>query len=226
MIDFFFRECYKNSMGVRIVFFDCDGTLTKVKSSWEYIHRRLNLWEDNADRFQRLFREGKIDYHQFCVQDALLWRGVPEQTVIEILKEIPYQDGARECVAGLRELGIYTVILSTGISLLVDHVRSDLGIDYALSNEILSHDGLLTGEINIHVHYDRKGESVAGLLREKGVPWKESCAVGDGEGDAGMFESVCVPVGFHPHPNLAPFLKHTICGGSLADLLDIVGGYP
>jgi phosphoserine phosphatase len=57
-------------MPIKIVFFDCDGTLTKVKSSWEYLHRRLELWTDKADAYQVLFREGKIDYNEFCRKDA------------------------------------------------------------------------------------------------------------------------------------------------------------
>ena len=53
-------------MATKIVFLDCDGTLTKVKSSWEYLHRRLELWTENADEYQELFRQGRIDYHEFC----------------------------------------------------------------------------------------------------------------------------------------------------------------
>ncbi|MCX5802835.1 MAG: hypothetical protein NTU69_04770 [Proteobacteria bacterium] len=50
-------------MPIIIAFLDCDGTLTKVKSSWEYLHRRLGLWKNNADSYQKLFREGEIDYY-------------------------------------------------------------------------------------------------------------------------------------------------------------------
>lgn len=56
-------------MPIKIVFFDCDGTLTKIKSSWEYIHRRLNIWNNNADKYQALFHSGLIDYDEFCRRD-------------------------------------------------------------------------------------------------------------------------------------------------------------
>ena len=46
-------------MPIKVVFFDCDGTLTKTKSSWEYLHRRLNLWTKNADTYQALIPRGK-----------------------------------------------------------------------------------------------------------------------------------------------------------------------
>lgn len=62
--------CYKDFMAIRIVFFDCDGTLTKVKSSWQYLHERLGLWDDHADAFQHRYRAGEIDYEEFCRRDA------------------------------------------------------------------------------------------------------------------------------------------------------------
>jgi phosphoserine phosphatase len=80
-------------MPIKIVFFDCDGTLTKVKSSWEHLHRKLGLWTDKADAYQVLFREGKIDYNEFCRKDAFLWKGLSVDKVNEIVEEIPYQRG-------------------------------------------------------------------------------------------------------------------------------------
>ena len=75
-------------MVIKAVFFDCDGTFTKVKSSWEYIHRRLNIWNDYADEYQMLFREGKIDYEEFCRKDALLWKGLSVDEVMKIVSSI------------------------------------------------------------------------------------------------------------------------------------------
>ena len=62
-------------MGIKVVFFDCDGTLTAVKSSWQYLHERLGLWDDHAEEFQELFREGKIDYAEFCAGTEPLTAG-------------------------------------------------------------------------------------------------------------------------------------------------------
>ena len=152
-------------MALKIVFLDCDGTLTAVKSSWEYLHRRLGLWDNNADEFQRLFREGKIDYYEFCKRDALLWKGLPLERVMAVIGEISYHDGVRELTDWLRAEGIHSVILSTGLSFLVERVRQDLGITRALSNDLVVHEGRLTGEIKIHVEHDNKGYWVRAFAR-------------------------------------------------------------
>lgn len=183
-------------MPIRVVFLDCDGTLTKITSSWEYLHRRLDLWTANADAYQALFREGKIDYYEFCRRDALLWRGLPVSRVNEIVSEIPYQDGVVEAVTTLKKLGIFTVIISSGLSFLVNRVREALSIDMALSNELTSQAGFLTGDVKINVEYNRKDRVVRGVLRNLGFVKEESSAVGDGDGDRGMFDEVGLPIGF------------------------------
>ena len=70
-----------------------------------------------------LFREGKIDYNEFCRRDALLWRGLPVSMVYQLISEIAYQENAAESVAALKKSGIFTVIISSGLSLLVNRVK-------------------------------------------------------------------------------------------------------
>ncbi|HOE17579.1 MAG TPA: HAD-IB family phosphatase [Syntrophorhabdaceae bacterium] len=211
-------------MSIKIVFFDCDGTLTKEKSSWEFLHRRLGLWNNRADMYQRLFKEGAIDYHEFCKRDALLWRGMPVADVARVVREIPYQDGAWESIRSIKDMGITTFIVSTGLSVLVDLVKSELSIDGAVSNELLSKDGVLTGEVKINVEYDKKGSLVGTLLGQKGFVKKDACAVGDGEGDVAMFEAVGLPIGFNPNERVLPHIKHACCGCSLVGIVDILRG--
>ena len=211
-------------MGIEVAFFDCDGTLTKVKSSWEYIHRRLGIWENHADEYQRLFRKGLIDYNEFCSRDALLWKGLALSDVMAIVNEIPYQDGARETLAALKDMGIYTVIISTGLSFLVERARAELHIDRALSNELLTENGFLTGQAKINVQYESKGRWVKDILAELGVDRSSSCAVGDGEGDRAMFEAVGLPIGFDPDPSIGPLLAHTIADGKLPNLVRVLRG--
>ena len=212
-------------MAIKVAFFDCDGTLTKVKSSWEYLHRRLNIWDDHADRYQALFRAGKIDYCEFCRRDALLWRGLPVSRVVGMLRDIAYQDGSAEIVGALKKRGVFTVILSTGLSLLIEKVRDDLGIDMALSNELLSEGGHLTGEIRINVDYDKKGHIVDRVLKDLGATREEACAIGDGEGDAGMFEAVGLAIGYHPPGAISRFVDRAIYGETLVDMINIIEDY-
>lgn len=177
-------------MEIKIAFLDCDGTLTEVKSSWEYLHRRLNIWDGLAVQYQELFRAGKIDYQEFCKRDAFLWRGLTTKEVMGIVSEIKYRKGAKKLVEFLKSLNIYTVIISTGLSFVVEKVKKDLGIDMAISNELLSENSILTGDVRINVGFNKKGELVKDILNTFGLERKHACAIGDGEGDEGLFDAV------------------------------------
>jgi len=209
-------------MGIKVVFFDCDGTLTKVKSSWEYLHRRLGIWDNHADEYQRLFGQGLIDYDEFCRRDALLWKGFALREIMEMVNEIPYQDGVKEAVAALKQMGISTAIISTGLSFVVARAKAELGIDMAVSNELLTDRGLLTGETRINVPYGHKGYWVESFLNSLGVDRLSSCAVGDGEGDREMFEAVGLAIGLDPEPSVGSLLAHTITDGDMLRLVDIL----
>lgn len=212
-------------MAIKVAFFDCDGTLTTVKSSWEYLHRRLGIWDNNADHYQSLFKEGKISYYEFCRRDALLWKGLPVSRIVALLQDITYRRGSREVVAAMKERGIFTVILSTGLSLLVEKVKEDLGADVCFANELLCSHGYLTGEIRINVDYDKKGHIVKKVLRKVGARKGESCALGDGEGDVGMFEAVGLAVGFHRAATRCKAVHSTIEETSLSDIIRLVDEY-
>jgi phosphoserine phosphatase len=212
-------------MAVRIVFFDCDGTLTNVKSSWQHVHERLNLWDENADQFQKLFRAGIIGYQEFCARDASLWKGIPVGQVLGIMDEITYREGVKETVRALSAEGIATVILSTGLSLLVDKAREDLGMTFAMANELVARGGMLTGEIKINVDHDQKGLWVRKILSGMSLRKDEAAAVGDSEGDQGMFEEVGLAIGYRPSEKVLPFLDHALYEGSFTQILSIIRGF-
>ncbi len=77
--------------------------------------------------------------------------------MLSICKILGITKGSLEVTRALKKRGIFTIILSTGLSLLVEKVKEDLGMDMALSNELSSEGGRLTGEIKINVEFNKKG---------------------------------------------------------------------
>jgi phosphoserine phosphatase len=209
-------------MAVKIIFFDCDGTLTDVKSSWQYLHERLNLWNSNADEYQRLFAAGLIDYYEFCKRDAVAWKGLTMAEIRSIIGEINYHDGVRETLRKIHEKGIVTVILSTGLTVLIDRVRQELEITYAVANELEAQNGMITGDVAINITHGHKGVWVRKILGEYGFAKNEAAAVGDGEGDREMFEEVGCAIGFHPTESILPLVHYVLDKASFPSIVDIV----
>ncbi len=244
-MDFLRLPCYKVFVSVRIVFFDCDGTLTEVKSSWQYLHERLGLWDENADEYQRMFRAGEIDYYEFCRRDAALWKGLPGSRILEIMGEIRYRKGVRETIAALNASGVATVILSTGLASLVDRAKKDLGVTFAVANELIVEEGVVTGGIRINVEHDdrersrcapnlsgrpgrlgagglHKGSWVRKILGRMAFSKEEAAAVGDGEGDLGMFEEVGLSIGCHPSEKIASVVDYAFHNGSFTEIIEVL----
>lgn len=167
---------------VDLVVFDLDGTLTKVDSTWQYLHMRLGTW--SAGRLSaRDYSKGKIDYVDWARQDSSMWRGVELKKLISIIEEIPYVDGAKETISRLRQDGKLSGIVSAGISLLSDRACEYLGMDFAIANELHVSQGRMTGEVTVKVSLNEKGQVIKNIAKHLRVPLGRCAVVGDNSFD-------------------------------------------
>jgi phosphoserine phosphatase len=181
----------------KLVVFDLDGTLTRERSIWEYIHIRLGKWYGFAEEYQKQFLAGKISYQEFCERDAEVWRGMKVEEMMEIIKTVPFHPGVDELISHLKQRGLKLSMVSSGLSLLTDWVHQRYGFDYSISNDLLCEDGGLTGKVKIRVHYDKKAEWVKRVLQQYDIGPEEAIAIGDSKGDIDMFRMVGFSVAFN-----------------------------
>jgi phosphoserine phosphatase len=204
----------------KLALFDLDGTLTKERSAWEYIHRRLGVWDGYAEKFQEAFLQGEITYDRFCQLDAAIWKGMKVSDLERILHEIPLYEGVEDLLRYLRSRGIKLGIISSGLTILSERMQKEFSFDYAVANELGVTDGFLTGEIKINVHYDRKGEWVQEAQRQFHARQEEVLAIGDSTGDIDMFQMAGLSIAFNPLStrleSLATFSVHSM------DLRDLI----
>ena len=172
---------------LKIIAFDMDGTITKERSSWEYLHRRLGIWEKQANIYQDRFLQGKISYEEFCRLDAAMWKDIPLERVKSILKDIKIKPEALALIQTVVSLGGKTVLLSTGLKTLADIVQQHFNFWFYQANELLCHNGILTGNCKVNVSTDApgktKGAYLEKLMAQLGASPQETVAVGDSAGD-------------------------------------------
>jgi len=205
---------------LRAVLFDLDGTLTQPRSSWRQIHEELRLWSGRADAYQEDFRAGRISYEEFCRLDAREWAGLPVDRLRGICDAVEYHDGAADMVAALKSDGLKLGIVSTGLSLLADRVREELGLDYAVANALGIDDGRISGEIVIRVPHGGKDAALKAFCLGFGLDPSEVAAVGDTEGDISMFEAAGWSVAFNPESEAVARRASAVVPGR--DLRDLV----
>lgn len=210
----------------KLALFDLDGTLTTEKSAWEYIHRRLGVWDGYAEKFQEAFHRGEIDYDRFCELDAKIWKGMKVSVMERIVKEIPLHEGIEDLLGYLSSKGIKLAIISSGLSFLSDLVKEKYGFDYAVANELGVANGILNGEVKINVHYDQKGEWVQEAMRRFNTHKEEIMAIGDSTGDIQMFRMAGLSIAFNSlSPKLEAMATLSLRSMDLRDLIPALAPY-
>lgn len=211
------------SQQYRLVTLDLDGTLTRERSIWEYIHKRLGKWYGFAEDYQNQFLAGKISYEEFCERDAQVWKGMKVEELLEIVKTVPFHPGANELVHYLKKKGLKLSLVSSGLSLLSDWVHRTYGFDYSVSNDLLLENGLLIGGVKIRVYYDKKAEWVKRILKQFRVKPEEAIAIGDSKGDIDMFQMVGFSVAFNSSSfDLEKIANVCVPSQNLADIIPML----
>ena len=204
----------------KLVIFDLDGTLTQERSIWEYIHKQLGKWYGFAEEYQNLFLAGKISYEEFCERDALVWKGMRVEELLEIAQTVPFHPGVNELINFLKQKGLNLSMVSSGLSLLTNWVHQRYGFDYSVSNNLLHENGVLTGKVKIQVYFDKKAEWVRKILNQFEVKPEEVIAVGDSRGDIDMFQMVGFSIAFNSScKDLDKIASACIQSQNLADII-------
>ncbi len=182
----------------KLVVLDVDGTLTKVRSSWQYVHERLGIWTGQAEKYQEMFRRGEISYREFCELDARLWRGIPLKDVLRIIDEIEYREGIEEFFSFLKDDGRKFALVSTGLSFLVEKIREEFDLEFAFSNRLVHDGSVLTGEVEVCVDWHEKPQIVRRLKSDLGIKREEVVVLGDSDGDLEMFDAAGLRIAVEP----------------------------
>lgn len=177
-----------------------DGVLVESDSSWQALHDSFGV--TNEGNFQKYLR-GEIDYKEFMRSDIRLWGSVSREEIKRILDLVRLMKGAKETIDKLKKAGYKTAIISSGVSLLADRVRDQLGIDYSYANRLLFDEkGRLTGEAEESVTLLNKDRILRRLAAVECIKPSECAVVGDSRFDIPMFNEAAFSIAFNPKDEL------------------------
>jgi phosphoserine phosphatase len=180
---------------IQMVVFDLDGVLVDIDSSWQVIHRAFTV--DNKENFLR-HQQGEITYTEFMQSDISLWGRTHQDQIQQILATVPLMLGAKTTIAQLRCAGKVTAIISSGLMLLANRIRSVLDIDYVYANQLITDtEGYLTGEGDGKVTLDNKGRILAQLCAEAEILPENCAVVGDTRFDLSLFDGAGLRIAFN-----------------------------
>lgn len=197
--------------------FDIDGTLYR----WQLYHELVqelafagvfpkNAFHELNDRWNR-WRGGDLSfdiYEQYVVTTML--KNLPLiplatfEAACDKVVEQSYHKTHHYPRALLKELKAdqYTIIAITGSQQeLIERFGKHYDFDIVIGAVYERRDGRFTGIIE-RPTIGKKAQILQDLVKEHGLTWQDSVAIGDSDGDASLLELVERPIAFNPSAGL------------------------
>jgi phosphoserine phosphatase len=180
---------------MKLCVFDFDSTLMDGETI-DFFASKLGV-EEEVSKITELAMQGELDFFESLTTRVKLLKGLDEKVVKEVCENLPYMNGAREAISGLKEKGYKVAVFSGGFRNATGYAKDILGYDIDFSNVLHVKDGKLTGLVGGDMMFDfSKGDMIQRLQKFLGITRAETVAVGDGANDRSMFAHADVRVAF------------------------------
>ena len=204
---------------MKLAVFDFDSTLMDGETL-EFIAREYNI-EPLMKQITTDAMEGKIDFFESLTQRVALLKGAKEEKVIEICKNLPYMNGAKETIKELHSMGYKVVCFSGGYETATIPAQIALGYDAQFANILHFKDGEMTGLVGGEMMFsDSKGKMIKRLQTLLNVTAENTLTVGDGANDISMFKHAGKRVAFCAKPKLKEHANIIIENKNLTEILN------
>ena len=185
----------------RLVVFDVDSTLIQGEVI-EMLAAHAGV-EPEVRKITDAAMRGELNFSESLIRRVSLLEGLPESVLDEVAEQIELAPGARTTVRTLKRLGFRCGVVSGGFTRIIDGLVTELGLDFAVANELEVVDGKLTGRIVGDI-VDRaaKAETLKRYAAGYGIPLAQCVAVGDGANDIDMLTAAGMGIAFNAKPAL------------------------
>ncbi|MGW4058744.1 phosphoserine phosphatase SerB [Amycolatopsis sp. NPDC004747] len=185
----------------RLVVFDVDSTLIQGEVI-EMLGAHAGVEPEIREITEAAMR-GELNFTESLERRVALLAGVPASAIDQVAASLELTPGARTTIRTLKRMGFRTGVVSGGFTQVIAGLAEELGLDFAVANELEIVDGQLTGKVVGDV-VDRAGK--AKVLRrfaaEYDIPLEQCVAVGDGANDIDMLSAAGMGVAFNAKPAL------------------------
>ena len=206
----------------RLVCFDMDSTLIQTEVIVE-LAKRHGVGEQVHQITEAAMR-GEIDFNESFIRRVALLKGLDENVMFDIARNLPITEGAETLFRNLRKYGFKTAILSGGFNYFGRFLQHKLGIDYVFSNELEIKNGKLTGKhLGDIVNGEMKAELLKKIAFKEDIHLEQVVAIGDGANDLPMLNVAGLGIAFHAKPKVKENAQNAISTIGLDAILYLMG---
>ncbi|CAK9440316.1 uncharacterized protein LODBEIA_P44160 [Lodderomyces beijingensis] len=208
----------------KLFIFDMDSTLI-YQEVIELIAAYAGI-EDRVAEITNRAMNGELDFNESLRERVGLLRGINSSTIWKELEDkIEITNGVRPLTTALHKLGCIMGVCSGGFIPLAEHIKNQLGLDYAYANRLgTDENNILNGEtIGEIVNGDKKAELLLEIARRHNIQPRDAVAIGDGANDLKMMSVAGFGIAWNAKPKVQLQAPACLNTESLLDVLYIMG---
>jgi phosphoserine phosphatase len=184
-----------------LVLSDMDSTLLEgecIDELADFVGRK-----EEVSRITTAAMNGLLDFENALTQRVALLKGLPYETVHQVLKSTPRMQGDRTLMQTMKKQGSFNVLVSGGFTPFTEALCEELGMDTHQANHLAVEEGLFTGQVCPPIlGQDAKLEVLHYYATRLNVPLQATLALGDGANDLKMIQASGLGVAFHAKPSV------------------------
>lgn len=200
--------------GMGLVVMDMDSTLISIECIDEIAD--LHGIRQEVSGITASAMRGEIDFAESLRRRVALLAGLPEAALARVYEErLRLSPGAETMLAGMHRAGVKSLLVSGGFRFFTDRLKSRLGLNFALANDLETANGTLTGRLRGDiVDAEAKARELRRLQAELGLAAEQVIAIGDGANDLPMLRAAGISIAYHARPVVRAVTSYTIdyCG--------------
>ncbi len=222
-LDFAFVPNNRHLKDFRLFVTDMDSTLISIEcideiADMQGLKAQVSMITEAAMR-------GEMDFRESLTRRVALLEGLPEEALARVFDErLQFNPGAEALIAGLKQAGIVTVLVSGGFTYFTNRLQKQLGFDYAVANELEIRGGKLTGKVKGDiVDGEAKRHTLQLVRRHHGFAPETVIAAGDGANDLPMLHEAGVGIAYHAKPVVRAQATYALNHCGLDGILNLLG---
>ncbi len=220
-LDFAFVPEDRRLKDFRLFVTDMDSTLINIECIDE-IADMQGLKSEVAAITEAAMR-GELDFRESLTRRVALLEGLPEEALARVFNErLQLNPGAEALIAGLKQAGIVTVLVSGGFTYFTERLQKQLGFDYAVANQLDIRNGKLTGKVKGDVVDGEAKRHTLQLVRKlHSFAPATVIAAGDGANDLPMLTEAGVGIAYHAKPVVREKATYALNHSGLDGILNL-----
>ncbi|CAH2891950.1 MAG: Phosphoserine phosphatase (EC [uncultured Paraburkholderia sp.] len=199
-LDYAFIEGGRQLRDFGLVAMDMDSTLITIECIDE-IADFCGLKAEVAAITEASMRGEIKDFNESLTRRVALLKGHAGALERVYEERLQLSPGAEQMLAGARQAGLKTLLVSGGFNFFTEKLKARLGLDFTRANSLEIVDGKLTGKVlGEIVNADVKARTLREACTQLNIAPSRAIAMGDGSNDLKMMAEAGLSVAFRAKP--------------------------